>query len=186
MGVPAHYIDFTQRISRFISKDANEAINPGVTQVEANFNATEDNSVTPVDYYIQPAPGLIYEIHRIMVRVKATQNISSDEYTNGGPLSTGIIYQLERNGVKSNVTPIPVRSIGDYSSYAGVDVHPLENPSKSWIIRFSFFKAGAPIYLKGDSQDKLMATLNDDFTSLDFHTGLVQGVLYNEDGKIKP
>jgi len=186
MGVPEKYIDFTKRVSRFLTKDATEAIDLTQSQVSTNFNAINDDSVTPVDYYIQPAPGLIYEIHRVNIRVKAAQNITSDEYTNGGPLTTGINYALERNGQSFNVTPIPITSIGDYSSYAGIDVQPLENPSKSWVIRLSFFKGGAPIYLNGDSEDKLICTLNDDFSSLNFHTGLIQGVFFNENYNVRP
>lgn len=157
-----------------------------------------------VDFYIKAPQSLtlpngatyndvVYALHRVLILVtdnNATN--SSHEYISNAPLTIGINGKLNTQFGEALVTHDKIKSYADWASYAGVDVRAMSNgnsASRSWVTRWSIDKSGAPTYLRGsapvqngqngvDFGEELIVTLNDDFSSLQKHTMLVQGVIY--------
>jgi hypothetical protein len=179
--VPTNASSITKRILRFLSNDPTEAESPSSPQILGNINII-GNYTSPELFYIKPPPGLIYELHRVLIRIYDTNVINSWEYISGATLTNGINICYIANGIEVPVTPFPIKTIGDWASYAGVDVRPLDtaNQTRNWAIRWTFTKSGKPIYLWGSKDESICAKANDDFTSLVTHTAVVQGIWHNE------
>lgn len=189
MAVPKNFIEINNRLSRFYSKDETEAKSPFLQQVEANINANDDytgGGVGETQFFIQPPPGFIYHIVRTLLRIKANAVITSDDYSASGALANGIQFNIKSDTIPGElIAPIPLRTIGDYASYS-TEVKPLENPSKSWSIEFSHMRGDSGIFLRGNSNDRIVVTMSDDLSSLLTHTALAQGLIFNEDTNVRP
>lgn len=183
MPIPSYYKPLSSRLGRFLSKEPTEAEDPYSDQSEANLQMVGDYSVTPENFYIKPPVGIMYELHRVLILIRDNNNMSSNEYISTGPLTVGINFEVRTNGMVSIANSIPIKRINDYGSYAGIDVRPFDNElfPNAFGVRWTFSKAGDPLFLNGDNEEGIYVVLNDDFTSLTAHTALMQGVIHNTD-----
>jgi hypothetical protein len=172
-------IDVTHKLSRFASKSAEEAENPCSEQSISNIQATGDYSSEQGVFYIKPPLGMIYEIHRISILIRDNIAITSDEYVSSGPLTNGISYKIG-NGCDILVNTVPIKCISDYASYSGIDVKTLDLvQSRSWAINWSLSASGSPLYLQSKREESIRIFFNDDFSSLNHHTALFQGIIWD-------
>ncbi|MEE9374484.1 MAG: hypothetical protein V3V00_15620 [Saprospiraceae bacterium] len=189
MGVPKDFVEITNRLTRFYSKDPTEATNPSVQQLETNVNAIGNytgGGVGTTEFFIQPPVGFIYHITRSLMRIRANAVLTSDEYTNAGALTFGIQFNIKSDTISGDqIVPIPLKTIGDFASYSH-EVKPLENPSKSWSIEFNHMRGDSGVFLRGNTNDRIVIALADDFSSLLTHSAIAQGLIFQEDTNIRP
>jgi len=153
-------------------------------------NANGDYSSSAEEFYIQPPAGQIYRIERMMIYIASEKGkIHIDTYVNAAALSTGINVK-KLTGVSTVVTDytngIPIKDFGGWARVA-FDVNFLatnESVSHNTVAsaRWTFSKAGYPLRLIGDNSDRLVVTLNDDFSTggyIDQHYFMVQGYIEN-------
>ena len=151
----------------------------------AQIDFTGDYSATPNDIYIQAQPGEVLQLHRIMVSVGDSGSFDSGSYGNGLALVNGIqgILAVVPPGggtlLEVSALEAPIKTNTDWAGYVfdtRVDSYGSGNEQLS--ARWSFDKAGQPIYLDGDKGggEKLIVRLNDNFTGLTKHRFHVQGI----------
>jgi len=156
----------------------------GTGTTNANGNYSSSAGV----FYIQPPAGQIYRIERMMIYIASEKGkIHIDTYVNAAALSTGINVK-KLTGVSTVVTDytngIPIKDFGGWARVA-FDVNFLatnESVSHNTVAsaRWTFSKAGYPLRLIGDNSDRLVVTLNDDFSTggyIDQHYFMVQGYI---------
>lgn len=183
MATPDGYRKVGTRINRFLSSIPAEAESLTFPQTLAGINIVGDytgGGLGETDFYIKPDTGDIYAIERVLIRISDTANISSSEYLSTGALADGVKIRYKDDGGTTELLPFEIKEIADYGSYAGIDVRSLDSPSRSWVIRWSFFRSGAPVYLRSSDSDRLVITVTDNFSTLVKHTALVQGLVYYE------
>lgn len=168
-------------IYRFLDTDGDGT---GTTNANGNYSSSA------TDFYIQPPAGQIYRIERMMIYLASQKNkIHIDTYVNSAALSTGITVK-KLTGASTVVTDytngIPIKDFGGWARVA-FDVNFLaadENSSHNSVAsaRWTFSKAGYPLRLIGDNSDRLVVTLNDNFSTggyIDEHYFMVQGYIEN-------
>ena len=132
-------------------------------------------------FYIQPPTGSIYRITRIIGAIRDSKGMVADEYGNlGAALTSGIKLEAHHDGgvVVDLMDGLPVKQNADWSRVCyDVDI-------KSWgatpsdetlTFRWTFAKAGFPIRLDGNSNEKLQLIVADNVTALITHYFTVQG-----------
>ena len=141
------------------------------------FEATGDYSSVADDFYIQAPAGELWAISRILITGRDTGNFRPEYYDVGGPLTNGIRLIHEENGVENDLTSqSPVKTLAEWGSYCyDVNIYDFGAGDEYFDVRWSFFRAGTFVDLAGDTNDKLIVRLNDDFTGLNSHRFLVQG-----------
>jgi len=181
MGLPINYLAPELRLNRFLDSDPIRGADFRIPQVESTVKGNGNYAVTPKPFFIQPPEGFYYSLARILILVTANNAISSDEYIASGPLTNGLKLQFARNGIVTDITPIPIKHIYDWGSYAGVDVRPLDTSvqTRSWAIRWSFFKSGRDLTIinSGGVVEQVGVLLNDNLSTLDTHTAFIQGTI---------
>lgn len=140
-----------------------------------------DYSTAPQNFYIKPPLKLIYEIYRVLILIRDNNPIDSDKYISSGELINGINFEVKSDGrAKGRTNAIPIKRINDYGSYAGVDVKPFDLVApKAFGIRWTFQKSGSPLFLHSAKNESIHAILNDNFTTLNGHTALMQGMIFS-------
>ncbi len=134
------------------------------------------NYASPTDFYFEAQR--VTELHRILISVEDTQGMQAEEYGNlGAALSNG--YVIEAKDASDNV-------LQDYCDGVAVTTNAnlgricYDLDLKSWgagnellLARFTFTRSGNPVILSAGQ--KLVVTLNDDFTGLLSHYFMLQG-----------
>jgi len=141
--------------------------------------AIGDYSVTPTDFYIQPASGEIYIIHRLIAIIRDTSGAAARDYGNiTDGLTNGILVRTYRDGVMENdlTDNLPIRSNGEWARVCfDVELKTWSTGDEILTVRWTFNNSGNPITLNGGKKEKLVLTLNDDLTGLIQHTFQIQG-----------
>lgn len=138
-----------------------------------------DGDPTPVDFSLTAPAGFDYFVHRINFAIVTTAVVNADKF---GDLGSGLT-----NGLRLFVTDAddrelfdlfdgePVKTNGQFASFAGVDVRTLSG-SKGVGIRWTFSKATDSAPIKIPSGWSLVAKVQDDVASLVTFTITAQGL----------
>ena len=140
-------------------------------------NANGDYSSSATDFRINAPAGGVYEITRMLVHIRDAANMSADEYGNlNGALANGITVAVyDGDTLDCDLTDgLPVQSNADWGRVC-YDAESLSYGSGDDFVRvrWTFSKAGQPLYLAGDYNFRVQ--LNDNFTGLVAHYFQVQG-----------
>ena len=152
-----------------------------------NKNANGDYSSTPTEFFIQPPPGQVFRIERMMILIRDSQNqFYTDRYGDVGVLGNGIeIKTLDDSGVLVNLTDdLPVKTNGEWGKFCyDAEVYPSTMGGTDTYLRarWTFSRAGYPLRLVGDNNERLAVILNDDLTGLIEHHFHVQGYIEGTD-----
>lgn len=145
-------------------------------------SAVGDYSSALTRFRILPPAGALFILHRVVIQIRGagTSDWPMGDYGPRGPLANGIEVKTRRDGVDLvNLSDNrPVDSNGAWGALC-YDV----NRQRSGVgtqdqfvdVRWTFAKAGQPLALSGDEAEDLVFELNDDFSTLDSHTFMVQG-----------
>lgn len=145
-----------------------------------NENANGNYSVTPETFYIQPPEGEIYEIHRLVISIEDTNNFQAEEYGDlGSALTNGIQVRLQDDsGTISDYTNgSKVKTNAQWGGLCyDVDVKSWGAGNELLVARITFVKAGQPILLRGDHNERLEIVLSDNLSGLISHQFMAQGL----------
>ena len=139
-------------------------------------NAIGDYSSAAEEFYFQPSSGETYSISRMIVTIEDTSGFSAQEYGNlGAALTNGItIKVMDGETVDQNLTEVPIIKNGQWPMYChDSTLHTYGAGDEVLTSRWTFAKSGQSLNLS--SAQKLVVTLNDDFTGLISHRFLIQG-----------
>lgn len=140
-------------------------------------NLVGDYSETPTEFFIKPPAGEGIILARILIFIGDTGNFSASGYGNGGGLTNGIELKVVANSedVLSDLTAgLSIKSNAEWSRYCyDVSLIDFGSGENFLSIRWTFEKSGIPVRL--DADNKLVVTLNDDFSGLNQHHMLCQG-----------
>jgi len=137
------------------------------------------NYVSATDFYIQPPPDEVFKILSLTVNIQDTGDFDIAKYGNGITLINGIKIQIKQGStlLVDLTTNSKIIHNGDwkyltekfdYITYGAGD--------NLLLIPINFIEAfGQPIYLDGSINEKLVVTVQDDFTGLTEHKFTVRG-----------
>ena len=150
-------------------------------------NAIGDYSSSSTSFYIQPPSGTVYRLERMLIFMRMTKaNFKFDQYGKNQVLTNGIEVHLH-NGVFTDLTDgIPIKRFGDWMRVCfdvqtvGGDINQDYNTDVIVGGRWTFSRAGFPLRIAGDNNERLEVNLNDDFatgTEIKEHYFFVQGYI---------
>jgi hypothetical protein len=173
-GVPESKVENERHLFLFLSKNIQGE------QSLLNTNAVEDYSSVSQEFFIKPPINEIWEISRMLVMIQAATAIAPDKYGDLDALTNGIKKRVLRDSVELlNLTPLPIKDNTSWGQYCfNVEEHRygIGGANDFVLVRWSYFKSGANIFLNGKLFEKLTILLSDDFTGLVKHTFHVQGI----------
>ena len=138
-----------------------------------NFNG--NYSVTPEDAIYMPPPGFIATVHNIHIAITDTGAFLPTDYGNIAGLTNGLLPVVEINGVEVVNTESAVKTNNDlFVTDASAQIVEFASNQRTLIARFDF-ESG--IVLNGNTADKFIFRLSDDFTGLQTHEFVVVGQL---------
>lgn len=183
MAVPYNYRPLSSRLARFASKIPAEAESPYVPHTIAGVQMIGNHSVTPGDHYLKPPSDLIYGIKLVLILIRDNTPMSAEDYISSGPLTNGINFEVRNNGTIAIANTLPIKSISDFGSYAGIQVQPFDyvNNPNSFAVCWCLDGGGSPLFLSGEKDESIHIILTDNFTSLTGHTALFQGEIFSTD-----
>jgi hypothetical protein len=158
-------------ISRMLDTNGNGT---GTKSALGNYTSAAE------EFYIQPPEGEQYRLTRMIVSVADTPAMQAEEYGNlGAALTNGITVSVHNSqGLLYDLTDpaFPVKTNAGWA-YMCYDAQMLTwgAGDELLVARFTFLKSGAPVVLRSWEGEKLVVTLNDNFTGLIAHSFLVQG-----------
>ena len=144
-----------------------------------NSNANGNYSAAEEIFFIQPAPGEIFRIERMIVNVRDSAGFRADKYGDiSGGLSTGIEVRVQNDGgtILSLTNGINIKTNGDWAGVCYDANLYKEGAGDDYLaVRWTFSRAGYPLRLVGDNNERLEIVLNDDLSDLVHHYFQVQG-----------
>jgi len=144
-------------------------------------NLILNDSASPADYYIKPPVDELYLIKRMHIDIGDTGAFDVDKYGNGITLTNGIILTIQdaSNTLFTFNPGIPIVANHEWSHLAHEFMH-LTYGAGMEAMQFEInFKElfDKDIVLNGNLGEKLVVTLEDDFSGLLEHHVLVHGVI---------
>jgi hypothetical protein len=143
------------------------------------IQVTGDYSLSETHFKVQPAQDEIIEVARLIIII-GDASVAAERYGGiTGGLTNGIEFSWR--DVDGTVTDMlggqKVKSNLNWARYC----YDVENKDfgvgEEYItVRWTFSKSGEPIVLHGYQADRLVLSFNDDFTPLERHTFLFQGL----------
>lgn len=130
---------------------------------------------SPIEFWIQPPKGTVFQLLDTTLLISDMGSLSQTSYGNLPMLPNGIEFTFEFNGTRTPVfAPVqsnaqifgPITSIDEINYSGGVRVRKLNE---------AYFNFSEGITLNGDTNDKLVAKLQDDLTGLNTHAIFVKG-----------
>ena len=179
--VPIHGTNSTgpvkTRLDRYL-----DTIGDGTGNKSAIDNYS-DGGLGETAFFIQPPPGQVYRLSRMIIFIEDEPTFDSGGYGSGNfqnPLPIGIKVQVRDDGgiisdltdgrpIKTNAQWAKVCFDAAYSEYGG--------GQDSLAIRWTFTRAGDYIRLVGSNNERLQVLMNDNVSYLTEHTFLVQGYI---------
>jgi hypothetical protein len=155
--------------------DAAHAIGSDVTQSIINMALAVGTLAAPLEYFIAPPAGEIWQITRLLFSMTHPSAGDLGTFGNLTALTNGVILRVERNGVYRTLTnwktnadikedmfdiTFDIRSGGGSYGTSG---------------RGTFAKSGSILELNGDTLDKVEIYIQDDITALTHFTMKMQG-----------
>ena len=143
------------------------------------YDATGDYSVTATDFFFAPAAGETVEVTKLLVHVADKGPFDVDGYgAIAAGLTVGIVIAVERLGaiVLRLTNGAPIKDNADLS-HLNTDYR-LTNFSSNYgssIVSLDVAAFQTSLLMHGDLGDKLIVTLNDDFTGLADHHFIMYG-----------
>lgn len=146
----------------------------GTTNANGNYAATAE------EFFIQPPAGQLFTIHHLMVEIVDTASIDAGKYGTGIILTNGIGITIENGALLVDLTHnLKIKTTAEWAYLAGPNNIQVFN----WGAGNDIFIAeiaianhfGKAITLNGDLSEKLIITLNDDFTGLVNHKFIAHG-----------
>ena len=131
-------------------------------------NATGNYAAAATSFFIQPAPGEIFRIQRMIVSVHDEQKFKPEEYGNLSALTNGIFVRVSNNGTTLDLTDgVPVKTNGGWGALCfDAELYSAAAGNGDYLrVRWTFAASGYPIRLVGDNNDRLEVVLNDDFNN---------------------
>ncbi len=144
----------------------------GAKDVALNHAAAQ----TPI--FIKPPAGVVYVLSRMMVSIIAAGQVAAAKYGDLSALTNGIEVKLERDGdVLVDFTDgLPVKTNSDWGKLCFDVATSGVGPGDTYVLaRWTFTKAGKPLYLDGDRDDRLVVYQHDNLAGLTEQTYQVQG-----------
>lgn len=179
-------------LTRYLSDDGTEM---GLKNVNLNY-LPPAGGIGPTPYFIQPPQGQVYVVERLTVTIVFTLgNDRADNYGGiVGGLANGMLMAVQSfdgaaaTDIVDLLDGIPVLSHGGWGGVCWDVLNPLPSPGagndSTFMARWSFFKAGQPIRLRGqrnalpttaDPAERLTLVGRDDLTTLVAHRFMAQG-----------
>lgn len=144
-----------------------------------------DWSSTAGEAWIEPPPGQMLEIWRMIIHVGDVGNLDADNYgSTANALANGLSLIIERDGETiCDLTDFHrIKKNSDWSHFCfDVDLDDFGTGVNFLKARWTFTRFAKPILLRDSRKDKLKMILRDDFTFLTEHHFVVQGQLLGKD-----
>lgn len=141
-------------------------------------NGNQNHAGAIQSYRIQPEPGEIIRLERMLVSIGDTAGFSAAKYADIAALTNGIVVQTSRNGIQTlDLTDgEPIKTNADWSARCyDADLKTWGVGDELLPVRWTFIKSGAPLRLVGNELDSFDILLNDDFSGLTKHQFFVNG-----------
>lgn len=155
----------------------------GATPVsEVNRNMNVDGSTTPKRFKIQPPPGQIWQLTRIIFMMRDDGSFDSGGWGNNGgtPLDNGVSIGLTIKGTDYDKSVVPWKTVADLGAIAhDLTHHNFGQGAEFLTMRLTFSKAGQNIRLVGDDGDNLWMDISDDLQYLLEQRAMAQGFVEN-------
>jgi len=152
-------------------------------------NARGDYSLSEEIFYIQPAPGEIIRLERMMVLIEGNKGTF---YTDGyggiaGGLTNGIQVRVQDdNGTITDLTAgLPVLSNGMWGGLCyDAEIYPASTGNNDTYlrVRWTFARSGYPLRLVGDNNERLEVVLNDNFAGVSGSKNLIEKHYFHVQG----
>ena len=162
------------------------AVYPFFRYLDTDFDGTGtkvangDYSGAVESFGIQPAATDVFLVERLIVCVEDTTSMQAQEYGNlGAALTNGVVVYKTVNGtLDQDLTDgIPIKTNAAWGALCyDADVKSWGAGDEMLLVRWTFGKAGLPLYLNGYDLEALEVRLNDNLTGLINHTFMAQGV----------
>lgn len=154
-------------------------IKAGETASFANTQMTGNYASAAQKFEIRPTTDEVYVLTRMLVAARDTGNFDAAAYGNAITLTNGITLQVENDsGVVNQIIPTygAVKTNAQWGVYCyDVDVKTWGVGDQVMLVRWTFSKGQKNITLSGRRNERLVITLNDDFTGLNAHAATCQG-----------
>jgi hypothetical protein len=148
-------------------------------------NANGNYATTAETFYLEAGANEVVNIARMLVTVEDSTGMDATKYGNNITLTNGISVHCEGpDAVKMfDLTDpdVPIKTNAEWGMYCH------DASLKTWgsgndllLVRWTFERSGTPVQLHPG--DKLIITLNDNFTGLVAHRFLLQGMIYSKYG----
>jgi hypothetical protein len=128
-------------------------------------------------FLCQPPAGQVFNVERMIIHVQDATLLAAG-YGGLSALSNGIEVKIVNDsGVLVDLTDdTPVKSLAHWGRYCyDSQILGFGAGDDFFSARWTFGKAGQPIQLDGDSNERIEVSINDDLTGLVDHTFLIQG-----------
>ena len=138
-------------------------------------------AATPTDFYYQVPVGTVYAVAQILITISSSGSVNHGDYGNiAGGLTNGVKLIQVKNGVETQlIGGLTVKK--NYEYLAATDAALFTNFSGgAETIQFAFDSysdLGAFIELNGNTSDKIIFRVNDNFSTLINHKCVIRGVI---------
>ena len=129
---------------------------------------------------VKPPVGKVYQIARLLVHYDDNGSISTDKYAAAPALTAGVKCSVkDANDVDLNdlTNGLRVKNNGDWAALCyDLGLQDWGGGDNMFTVRWTFEKHGVPIRINGDDGESFCITLNDDFSTLNQHLFVAEGV----------
>jgi hypothetical protein len=174
---PSGYGPVPTPLYRYLDTDGDGT---GTNNANGDYRAVPDGTGEEI-FFIQPAPGEIFRIERMIVSVRDSAGFRADKYGDiSGGLSTGIEIRVQSDGgtIVSLTNGINIKTNGDWAGVCyDANLYKEGSGDDYLAVRWTFSRAGYPLRLVGDDNERLEIVLNDNLSGLVHHYFQVQGYI---------
>jgi hypothetical protein len=131
-------------------------------------------------FYIQPPPGAVYRIARLLPFVEDQGTFDSGSYGNGITLTNGISIRVQNDSgtIVDLLDGLPIKLNTHWARICyDMSISSFGTGNEYLHARWTFAKSGQMIRLVGDNNERLEVVLNDDFSDLVSQYFMVQGYI---------
>ena len=134
-----------------------------------SYEMNVNGSVTPVDFYIAPPSNETWYISRWMLQLIDGKGFEITGFGSiGSPLTNGLDAVFESDGVQTSLLDHTIKSNSDISAIAfDARLDTYGNSSDALHARWSLYKTGQMLRLRGSLNEKLIIKIQDNLTSLE-------------------